>query len=147
MNDKVAVIKNDSREEQRRQQFVMALLQQPSMEKAAKLVGISPVTAWRMSKTAEFQKEYRRARREAYGQSMARLQQASSAAVSTLLAVMEDPDNPAAVRLRAAECVLQHATDSFESEELAARVDAVERRMNQMIEEQEMPQQKGLLPA
>ncbi len=147
MNDKVAVIKNDSREEQRRQQFVMALLQQPSMEKAAKLVGISPVTAWRMSKTTEFQKEYRRARREAYGQSMARLQQASSAAVSTLLAVMEDPDNPAAVRLRAAECVLQHATDSFESEELAARVDAVERRMNQMIEEQEMPQQKGLLPA
>src|SRR5208283_1771010 len=104
--------KAGGREEKRRQQLVMALLQQPSLEKAAKSVGMSAVTAWRISKAPAFQEEYRRARREAFGQAMARLQQASSAAVSTLLTVMADPQNPAAVRVRAAECVLQHATNS-----------------------------------
>jgi hypothetical protein len=145
MNDNVEVIKTGGRDEQRRQQLVMALLQQPSLEKAAKSVGISAVTAWRICKTPAFLDEYRQARREAFGQAMARLQQASSAAVSTLLTVMADPQKPAAVRVRAAECVLQHATNSFVSEELAARVDALGLWMRQKIEEQEMPPQKELV--
>src|ERR1035441_4568455 len=99
------VIKTSGREEQRRQQLVLALLQQPSMEKAAKSAAMSPVTAWRLSKTPEFQVEYRQARREAFEQSIARLQQASGAAVSTLLTIMEDRKHPAAVRVRAAESV------------------------------------------
>lgn len=140
---KVQVIET-GKEEQRRQQLVLALLQQPSIEKAAKSVGISPVTAWRISKTPEFQDEYRRARREAYGQSMARLQQASGAAVSTLLEVMNNSKNPAAVRVRAAEAVLRHAGDSFGAEELSARVDSLEQRMQQMIEALEMPPQREL---
>src|SRR6266851_3382052 len=46
------------------------------------------VTAWRISKTKEFKDEYRNARWEALSQSLARLQQASGAAVSALLKVM-----------------------------------------------------------
>jgi hypothetical protein len=128
-----------------RQQLITALLQQPSLEKAAQSAGMSAVTAWRITKTLAFQEEYKRARRDAFGQAMARLQQASSVAVSTLLTVMTDPGNPFAVRVRAAECVLQHATDSFASEELAARLDAIERWMRQKIDEQEVLQPKGLL--
>ena len=137
MNENLTVIKTDRRKEQQRQQLVVALLQQPSIEKAAKSVGISPVTAWRISKTPEFQQEYGRVRRDNYEQSQARLQQASSAAASTLLKIMEDPKTPAAVRLRATECVLQHAAESFEAEELATRVQSIEQWMKQMIKEQE----------
>src|SRR5712691_8628084 len=68
-----------------REQLILALLQQPSLEKAAAAIGISTVTAWRISKTKEFKEEYRNARWEAFSHSLARLQQASGAAVSALL--------------------------------------------------------------
>ena len=57
----------------------------------------------------EFATAYREARRQAFGQSIARLQQASTAAVSTLLTVMIDPGSPASVRVRAPDSVLGHA--------------------------------------
>src|SRR5712691_4878498 len=89
-----------------REQLILALLQQPSLEKAAASIGISTVTAWRISKTKEFKEEYRNARWEAFSQSLARLQQASGAAVSALLKVMIDKTTPAASRVRAADRVL-----------------------------------------
>jgi ABC-type branched-subunit amino acid transport system substrate-binding protein len=138
------VIKDGGKEEQRRQQLVIGLLQQPTMGKAAKSAGMSAVTAWRMSKTPEFQEEYRQARRKAFEEAMARLLYASNTAVSTLLAVMEDSKSPPAVRVRAAECVLQHGTRSFESEDLATRVDSIEKWMLHAIEHPEMVQQRGL---
>src|SRR5712691_2736599 len=49
-----------------------------------------------ISKTKEFKDEYRNARWEAFSHSLARLQQASGAAVSALLKVMIDKTTPAA---------------------------------------------------
>lgn len=63
---------------------VAALLTQRNVEDAARSVGITTQTLVRWMKVPEFQKAYREARRAAFGQSIARLQQASSAAVSTL---------------------------------------------------------------
>jgi len=69
----------------------------------------------------------RRARRDAFSQSIARLQQASSAAVSTLLKVMVDPGAPASTRVRAADSVLNHASKALEIEDIEVRVTALER--------------------
>ena len=52
------------RRNRQREQLILALLQQPGLEKAAAAVGISTVTAWRITKTPEFKEEYRQARRE-----------------------------------------------------------------------------------
>lgn len=116
-----------SKKARQREQLILALLQQPGLEKAAAVVGVSPVTAWRITKTQEFQEEYRQARRELYSQSMARLQQASTAAVSTLLKIMVDPSTPAASRVRAADNVLDHAAKSLEIEDIEVRVAELER--------------------
>src|ERR1039457_243471 len=51
-----------------REQLALALLQQPSLEKAAAAVGISTTTAWRIGKTPEFEEQFERARRDAYDQ-------------------------------------------------------------------------------
>jgi len=102
-------------------------LQQPSLGKAASSTGISAVTAWRISKTPEFQEEYRQARRETFSQSVARLQHATGAAVSTLLKVMVDKDAPTASRVRAAECVLDRAAKAIEIEDIEVRVAELER--------------------
>src|SRR5690242_12243973 len=48
-----------TRKSHRREQLILALLQQPSLAKAAATLGMSSTTAWRMSKTPEFKEEYR----------------------------------------------------------------------------------------
>jgi hypothetical protein len=70
-----------------------------------------------MAKDPEFQQAYRAARRAAYGQSIARLQQTASAAVSTLLKVMVDAGKPASTKVRAADSVLNHSAKAIEIED------------------------------
>ena len=59
-------------------------------------------------------------------QSNARLQQAAGAASAAVLRLMVDVTVPAAVRLRAAECVLDHAAKAIESEDVTRRLAALE---------------------
>jgi hypothetical protein len=74
----------------------------------------------------EFQQAYREARRAAFSQSIARLQQGTSAAATTLLKTMIDPATPASVKVRAAEAIFNHAAKAIEIEDIEARVAALE---------------------
>ena len=114
-----------SKKSRQREQLILALLQQPSLEKAASSIGISAVTAWRIRKTAEFQQEYRQARKDAFAESVALLQHASGAAVSTLLKVMVDQEASATSRTRSADSVLRHAAN-VGMEDLEARIQRLE---------------------
>ena len=60
-------------------------------------------------------------------QSIARLQDASGAAVTTVLKIMLDSNVPAGTRLRAAEIVLDQAAKAIEIEDIEARVAELER--------------------
>jgi transposase-like protein len=111
----------------KKEEAIAALLSQRNVEEAAKTIGVATNTLLRWMKDPEFDKDYRAARRAAYSQSTARLQQASSAAVSTLLELMVDGTTPASTRARAAECVLNHAAKAIELEDVEARVAALER--------------------
>ena len=91
------------------------------------MAGIGTKTLLRWLKLPEFQAAYRQARREAFGQAVARLQQGTSAAATTLLKMMLDPKTPASVRVRAAECVMNQATKAIEIEDIEARVAELER--------------------
>ena len=115
------------RRARQRQQLILALLQQPGFEKAAAAAGVSAVTAWRISKTEEFKEEYRQARREAFSQALGRLQQAAGAATSTLMKVMLDSTAPAGSRVRAADCVLEHAANALEIEDVQVRLARLEK--------------------
>ena len=121
MSEPIAMRRNRQRE-----QLILALLQQPGIEKAAAAVGISTVTAWRITKTQEFKEEYRQARREAFTQSLGRLQQAAGAATSTLMKIMVDATAPAGSRVRAADRVLEHAQSALELEDIQVRLSRLE---------------------
>jgi hypothetical protein len=108
---------------------VVALLTQKNHDEAARSAGISAATLLRWQKLPEFQKAYREARRAAHSQSIARLQQATSAAVSTLLKVMVDPNTPASTKVRAADSVLDHSAKSIEIEDIEVRVAEIERNL------------------
>jgi transposase-like protein len=105
---------------------IAALLSQRNVEEAARSVGIGTNTLLRWLKLPDFHAAYRDARRAAFSQSIARLQQASSAAATTLMKVMLDPNSPASTRVRAADSVLGHAAKAIEIEDIEARVAALE---------------------
>jgi hypothetical protein len=71
--------------------------------------------------------QYREAPRAAYGQAIARLQQGTSAAATTLLKTIIDPSRPSSVRVRAAEAIFNHAAKPVEIEDIEARVTELER--------------------
>ena len=105
---------------------IAALLTHRNIEEAAKAVGVSGVTLIKWMKIPEFDQAFREARRDAFRQSVARLQQASGAAVTTLLKIMVDGAAPASTRLRAADIVLAHTSKAIEIEDVEARVAALE---------------------
>jgi 4-amino-4-deoxy-L-arabinose transferase-like glycosyltransferase len=84
-------------------------------------------TFLRWLKEPEFDTPYREARRAAFRQSVARLQQASGAAVTTLLKLMIDPAAPPSTKARAADSVLDHSAKAIELEDIEARVSELER--------------------
>jgi hypothetical protein len=93
----------------KQEEAIAALLTQRNVDEAAKSIDVSPKTLLRWMQVPEFDTAYRKARRAAFSEATARLQQATSAAVSTLLKVMVDPSSPPSVRVRAADSVLDHA--------------------------------------
>jgi hypothetical protein len=108
------------------EQAVAALLTARNHEEAAKAAGISLTTLQRWQKLPEFETALRAARLAAFRQSILRLQQASAPAVSTLFKIMADPDAPKAVRARCAYYILDQTRKGVETEEIEARVTALE---------------------
>lgn len=106
---------------------ILALLSSRNVEEAPRTAGASPSARYRCMKEPTFEAPYRAARRAAFAQSVGRLQQASSAAVSTLLKVMVDPGTPASRRVRAADSVLAHTIKAIEVDDIEARVTELER--------------------
>src|ERR1700690_3688901 len=113
----------------KKEEAIAPLLKQRNVEAAARTAGLGTQTLVRWLRLPEFQTEWQEARRAAFGQSIARLQQASGAAVSTLLKVMIDSGTPASTKVRAADSVLGHAAKAMELEDIAARVAAIEQEL------------------
>ena len=111
----------------KKEEAIVALLTQRNIDEAARAIEVATNTLLKWMKLPEFQAAYRAARRAAHGQSIARLQQATSAAVSTLLKVMVDASTPASTKVRAADSVLNHSAKSIEIEDIEVRVAELER--------------------
>ena len=111
----------------KKEEAIAALLTQRNLEEAARAIGIGANTLLRWLQVPEFKDAYRKARRDAYSQAMARIQQASGAAVSTLLRVLVDPNTPASSKVRAADSILDHSAKAIEIEDIEARVCELER--------------------
>ena len=111
----------------KKEQAIAALLSHKNLDAAAGAVGISVITLKRWKKDPEFESAYREACRTAFRQSIARLREASGAAVTTVLKTMLDSKVSAGTRLRAAEVVLSYGAKAMEIEDIEARVAELER--------------------
>jgi hypothetical protein len=113
--------------ERKKEQAIAALLTHRTTEEAAAAVGIGITTLFRWMNEPQFRSAYLKARRESVSQAIARMQQATGAAGVTILKLMMDPSVPPAVKLRAAESVFSLAIKGIETEDIEARIAALER--------------------
>ena len=104
---------------------VLALLTNPTIRDAARAAGVGEATLYRWLQIPEFRDAYRAARRQVVSHATARLQNAATLAVAALERNLEC-GNPA-TEVRAAVAILEHSIRAIEIEDLAARVEALER--------------------
>lgn len=115
----------------KQQNTILALLTEPTIKAAAQKAGVGERTVHTWLDEPAFSKAYAKARREATRRAVARLQQYSDVAASTLLEVMATKTNHPSVRLAAAKTVLEMAIRAVELDDLQERVSVLERHINE----------------
>src|SRR4029450_4293035 len=106
---------------------IAALLAHRTIAEAAHQGGIGERTLLRwLQEDRAFQGTYRTARRHVVQHAVAQVQQATSTAVATLEAIMQDSTASASARVSAAKAVLETALKGVELEDLEARIVALE---------------------
>ena len=123
----------------RKDEAILALLQSPTLEKAAQTVGVHPSTLRRWWKDPEFRRRYDEARDTVFLLAKGRMQQGCQAAVGTVFQIMRDLQAPAGTRLQAAKYVLdqdrrssraQADPDDRQMERLVQRLQAARKRVD-----------------
>ena len=107
---------------------VEALLREPTAARAAAAVGVNQRTLRRWSVTPAFRNALLRARREAFGQAVGLTQRYAPVAVATLVRVMNDPAAAPSAKVTAAAVLLKFGREGVELDDLAARLDDLERQ-------------------
>ena len=111
----------------KQEQAILALLAEPTVARAAASCKVGVRTMHRWLREEVFGKAYRLARRETFAQAVSLTQRYAGLAVQTLARVMTDESAPTASRVAAATSMLKFARDSIELDDLADRVEALER--------------------
>jgi hypothetical protein len=106
---------------------ITALLNESTLKQAAERAGIGERTLHRWMDDPLFMNAYRKARRMAFGHAIALSQRYAAMAVQTLAKVMTDPAAAHSSKVAAATAVLKFGRDAIELDDLAERVDALER--------------------
>jgi len=111
----------------RQQKALLALLNEPTVLKAAQASGVGERTLHRWIREPEFKRAYREALRESFSQTVALLHRYGPLAVATLAGVTQAQDAPHSAKVAASSAMLKHGRESIELDDLAERVEAVER--------------------
>ena len=123
----------------RRDRAILALLEQPTIAKAAEAVGVARATLWRWNESAEFQERLRQVRHQCMSVALTRLQRAAGPAVDTVIRVMTAKTATDTACVRAAQCVLKYAYISREQEDLAVEIAQLKKLVRDQLYQQESP--------
>lgn len=107
---------------------ILALLAQPTVLRAAEAAGVAESTMHRWLCEPAFASAYRAARRRAFAQAVAVTGRYAPLAVQVLAKIMADERAPHSARVQAAQAILKFTRESLELDDLAERVEALERR-------------------
>jgi molybdenum-dependent DNA-binding transcriptional regulator ModE len=111
----------------KRERALLALLTHGSVREAGRAAGISEATLYRYLAEDDFSEELARERRGVMEAGLARLQQAQTQAVETLIRNLhcESP----AVEVRTAQIILEHTQKAYETGEVVRRLEELEKTL------------------
>lgn len=91
------------------EQIIAALLDNGTIRAAAQAAGISERTLYDRMNKGEFQALYKAAKADLIRAAVLNINRQLQAAIDAVVEIMQDPDNNAAVRLQAAQTILNNA--------------------------------------
>jgi hypothetical protein len=106
---------------------VVALLQEPTIGRAAAAAGVGERTLQRWLTEPMFKAAVLSARREMFSQAIGLTQKYAPVAVATLVKVMQDQTVAPNAKVTAAAVLLRFGREGIELDDLAERVEALER--------------------
>ena len=110
-------------------QAVEALLQQPTLARAATVTHISERTLRRWLAEPAFKRAVQEARRSAFSQAIGLTQWYASVAVAALVKVINDGAAPANARVTASAILLKFGREGIELDDLAQRIEVLEQSL------------------
>jgi hypothetical protein len=120
-----------------REKALSALLESATISDAAIKCGLNEKTLRRYLDDAEFQKEFRAARRVVFEQNIIRLQSLHGNAVDTLERNLTC-ENPS-VEVRAAQIIIEGSRKDFETFDILERLETLENEHKKQIEQTTQP--------
>lgn len=108
---------------------ILALLENRTVGEAAESVGVGQSTLFRWMQDHNFQRHYLQAKRRVIDQAITQLQKMTGEAVQVLNKIMIEDTNPPTSRIACAKAILDQALKGFELEDLATRIDALEKAL------------------
>ncbi len=115
----------------KQERALQALLQGPTIAHAAATAGVGERTLYRWLTEPVFRTAYLSARREAFGHAIGLTSKYSPVAVATLVKVMQDASTPPAAKVNAAAVMLRFGREGIELDDLADRIETIERMVGQ----------------
>jgi len=109
---------------------IIALLSSSSFSKAAKKLGIAPVTLREWMAVPEFARKLQEARRALFNHAMGRLQAAAAVAIQTLLDATKGTSRPD-LKVKAADLLLSHLLRAADVSNVEERIQAIEEAFQQ----------------
>lgn len=116
------------------EQIISALIQHGTVAEAAKAAGVSPRTIYDRMQDREFIADYKRAKSDIIRSAVFSINGKLSDAISTIADMMQDKDIPPAIRLQAAQTILNNAekfTNRLDREEHQANI--IQNPLNDMF--------------
>lgn len=107
--------------------FMLAILSEPTIQKACDKVGITTQTAYRWLKNEDFKQEFQVLKRDYMKTVTTTIQKNTQIAVSTIIDIMKDEKLPPTVRLQGARTILEYGYKGLEIEDILTRLDKIER--------------------
>ena len=107
-------------------QILAALIANGSIRAAAKSAGVAESTIRNRMADPDFRAEFDKIRGELLQEAAQGLTARLESATATMAEIMEDGQNPASVRVSAADAVLRHALRYVEAADILRRLDALE---------------------
>jgi len=119
----------------RHEKAILALLNNPTIARAAEAAGVDESTLHRWLRDPAFASAYKRARAESFGQAVGLTQRYAGAAVQTLVKIMADPAAATASKVAAATSLLKFGREGVVLDDLEERVAKLERGDQPLVRE------------